>query len=114
MDTVKDIQKFMTDYAKKVDSILSGVIEEAGNDILSDAKNLAPVDTGRMNRETEVAKVSDKRVEVRYNIDYSLYVHEDLEARHPKGGQAKFLEQATNEGAAKLHMKAADKLRGVK
>jgi hypothetical protein len=28
---------------------------------------------------------------------YAIFVHEDLEARHPNGGQAKFLESAVLE-----------------
>jgi hypothetical protein len=27
-----------------------------------------------------------------FNIEYAIYVHEDLQAYHPNGGQAKFLE----------------------
>jgi hypothetical protein len=30
---------------------------------------------------------------VGYGMDYAIYVHENLEAQHPNGGQAKFLEQ---------------------
>lgn len=31
--------------------------------------------------------------EVVYTAPYAVYVHEDLTARHPRGGQAKYLEQ---------------------
>lgn len=31
---------------------------------------------------------------VGYSAPYAIYVHENLEARHPNGGQAKFLEAA--------------------
>lgn len=33
------------------------------------------------------------RVDVGYTAPYAVYVHEDLEASHPNGGQAKYLEQ---------------------
>lgn len=33
-----------------------------------------------------------KTVEVTYSAPYAVFVHEDLTARHPHGGSAKFLE----------------------
>jgi L-alanine-DL-glutamate epimerase-like enolase superfamily enzyme len=33
------------------------------------------------------------KVEVGYGTEYAVYVHEDMEANHPNGGQAKYLEQ---------------------
>lgn len=33
------------------------------------------------------------RVVVGYEAPYAVFVHEDLQANHPRGGQAKFLEQ---------------------
>jgi hypothetical protein len=108
-----NVFKSFDDYAKKLDRVLSDGLVDSGEMILSDSKRLAPVDTGRMNRETEVAKVSDNRVEVRYNIDYSLYVHEDLSKRHDNG-QAKFLQTATTKNAKAHYRKLANKIRKVK
>jgi hypothetical protein len=34
---------------------------------------------------------------VGYSAEYATYVHENLEAHHPNGGQAKFLEQPARE-----------------
>lgn len=34
------------------------------------------------------------RLDVGYEAPYAVYVHEDLTANHPNGGQAKFLEAA--------------------
>ena len=36
-------------------------------------------------------------VVVGYTANYAVYVHEDLEANHPNGGQAKYLEQPARE-----------------
>lgn len=40
----------------------------------------------------------DRNVSVRvsYATRYAVYVHEDLTMNHPRGGQAKFLEEAVN------------------
>ena len=41
--------------------------------------------------------VTDPSVAVGYTAKYAVYVHEDLEANHPNGGQAKYLEQPARE-----------------
>ena len=39
----------------------------------------------------------DVEVIVGYTAAYAVYVHEDMNASHPRGGQAKFLEQPARE-----------------
>lgn len=39
----------------------------------------------------------DSVVKVGYTAQYAIHVHENLEANHPNGGQAKFLEQPARE-----------------
>mgnify|MGYP006275049749 CR=1 FL=1 len=39
----------------------------------------------------------DPVVKVGYTAEYAIYVHENLEAHHPNGGQAKYLEQPARE-----------------
>jgi len=39
----------------------------------------------------------DPKVVVGYTAQYAIYVHENLEANHPNGGQAKYLEQPARE-----------------
>jgi hypothetical protein len=39
----------------------------------------------------------DPSVIVGYTADYAIYVHENLQANHPNGGQAKYLEQPARE-----------------
>lgn len=58
-----------------------------------------PVDTSNLRQSGQVLlpeiKGSAVMVEMGYGgfaADYSLYVHEDLEAHHPRGGSAKYLE----------------------
>lgn len=46
----------------------------------------------------KAAKIEATTVVVGYKgVDYAIYVHEDLEARHSPGQQAKFLEQPARE-----------------
>lgn len=60
----------------------------AGN-ILRTLKNLA-------------GKGQPGKVKVSYATDYAVYVHEDMQANHPNGGQAKYLEQPAREMRADL------------
>lgn len=62
-------------------------------EILDRAQAKVPVDTGFLKSTGKVVQVEDG-FEVRYDADYAIYVHENLEAQHPRGGQAKFLEDA--------------------
>lgn len=50
---------------------------------------------GIQRRLTRLGRKHDKLagLTVTYTAPYAVYVHEDLEAFHPGGGQAKFLEQ---------------------
>jgi hypothetical protein len=68
------------------------------NNIITDAKQLTPVDTGalRSSGHVQLPTVVDGHVEVKMGfggpaVSYATYVHEDLQAHHPVG-QAKFLE----------------------
>ena len=100
-------------YTKKVDAIISDQLMKTGQRILSASNQLAPIDTGLMVNTADVAQVNKHRVDVRYNTDYSLYVHEDLSMNHPNGGQAKFLEQATIDDSHSHFNELASRLRGV-
>lgn len=46
-----------------------------------------------------------------YEADYALRIHEDLEANHPNGGQAKFLEQPAREHVAEIRSAVTDSLK---
>lgn len=54
------------------------------------------------------------QVVVGYTMYYAVYVHENLDANHPNGGQAKFLEQPAKEMRAELgKMVAKDLKKGM-
>lgn len=46
--------------------------------------------------------------QVTYTAPYAVYVHEDLTAKHPNGGQAKFLEQPMRDNALKMSKMVKD------
>lgn len=99
-------------YTQKVDAIVNDQLAKSAEAILAASRQLAPIDTGEMVNTADIDK-NKNRVEVRYNTDYSLYVHEDLTMNHPNGGQAKFLEQATIDYSSTHFNQLASRLKGV-
>lgn len=71
-------------------------LREAGLHVLAASNKQAPRDTGALIKSGAVSRVSSRRlvVTVSYGKYYAPFVHENMTAKHPKGGQAKFLEQA--------------------
>ena len=109
---INETERFLKNYVKKVDMIVSHSLLQSGKDLLDESKRITPEDTGELKRQTDVVRDGDD-VLVRYNTDYSLYVHEDLEKRH-NNGQSKFLETATNENAHKVFNNIARYIRRVR
>lgn len=60
----------------------------------------------RQGLKTVRAKLTGRRLavgksasfQVAYGTDYGIYVHEDLSMNHPRGGQAKFVEEPARTG----------------
>jgi hypothetical protein len=61
-------------------------------DLRGKAAELAPIDTGDL-RGSSYAEVNGLDGVVGFGEIYALRQHEETQLRHPKGGQAKFLEQ---------------------
>ena len=64
--------------------------------VLRASQQIVPVDTGTLkgSADTHFSGVGfDTTGAISYNTDYAIYVHEDLDARHKAGKQAKYLEQ---------------------
>lgn len=76
----------------------------AGEKILELSNTKVPVLTGRLRDSGRVSFYADSKTDyyvvVSYgdqSVLYAIKVHEDLEARHIHGGEAKFLEKAVQE-----------------
>jgi hypothetical protein len=76
-----------------------------GQMVLEEAQRLCPRDTGFLQDTSpflEPATPSNLKCTIGFNAAYAVYVHENLEAHHPKGGQAKFLEVPMQAAAPEL------------
>ena len=88
------------DNLKRVLDSIPGAVRKAAHSELVDitldlqgrAQRLAPVDTGDL-RGSGFSEVEDLDGTVGFTAPYALRQHEMVEARHPKGGQAKYLEE---------------------
>ena len=69
-------------------------------DLQGKAQLLAPVDTGDL-RGSAYSEVKKLEGEVGFTEPYALRQHEDVSFRHPRGGQAKYLEQPYKENRNK-------------
>lgn len=77
----------------------------AGEHVLGDAQELAPVDTGDLKASGMTLPATIQGTEIRkvigFTMGYAAAVHENLTAHH-KSGQAKYLETAMNRSAVKV------------
>ena len=71
--------------------------------ILGESQKIVPVDFGAL-KESGTVRANNKTniVTISYNTPYARKQHEDNTLNHPKGGQAKYLEQPFNEKAKEL------------
>lgn len=71
-------------------------LKKAGLFLQRESQKVVPVDTGDLRNSANTraeGSGAGTEVVVGYGTTYGLYVHEDLEARHKPGKQAKFLEE---------------------
>lgn len=69
--------------------------------LLDDSDQIVPIEDGDL-VESGDTEVVGNRGEVFYDSDHAIKQHEDLEYKHPRGGQAKFLENALTNNAAAI------------
>ena len=78
---------------------------KAGLALQRESQKIVPIDTGVL-RNSASTRLEDwgfqSKAIVGYETDYAIYVHEDLEARHKPGKQAKYLEQPLREHSDRL------------
>lgn len=83
----------------KTPVVLSKSLVLQSNHILAEAVQDCPVKEGTLRRSGKVDEIEISLTEVSarliFDVDYAIYVHENLQAHHPVG-HAKFLENAVN------------------
>ena len=117
---VKRLEKRLSRMEKDVKRAVADENEEAGKDLRAEVARRAPIDAppeGGTLRASAFYRLEDGGMSVVVGFEggadeYMWVQHEELDFEHPRGGEAKFLENPYNErkgGYAKAIKKAARK-----
>ena len=79
-----------------VEKAAQDAMRKAGRDVLKRARELSPTVTGDSDKSGFVA-IDDLTVQIGFRSLVSRLQHENLDWKHPDGGQPKFLEAAADE-----------------
>jgi len=109
----KALDKQLANALKRNPKVTANTVKAIALDLQGKSAKLAPVDTGdlRNNCNADLSKVNGSKASatVGYSLPYALRQHEELGYNHPKGGQAKFLEQPFLENEKKY----IDKIKNI-
>jgi hypothetical protein len=93
---LKSLGRGLDHLQQKLDDAAKRALADTAVKVLLDSQELVPVDTGALKASGAISEVKETNdgyeVVISYNTDYAARVHEDLDANHPHGGQAKYLE----------------------
>jgi len=93
-----------------VDEVQDIAVARAAEHIRATAVELAPIREGNLRASAGVT-VFDHTATVKFPGPYARYQHFELELRHPRGGQALYLEQPMNTEVEKVTQIMADTLK---
>lgn len=112
--TKKDIAKVignLKNMAKGIDNSIEKAIWDCVLDLQGKSSRIAPVDTGDL-RGSATSEVKDLIGEVGFGEEYALEQHENLTFNHPRGGQAKYLENPFVENKEKYKRRIERAVKG--
>ena len=95
-----ELQKTLKGMPAKTESAVHKELQKITLDLQGKSQKLAPVDTGDL-RGSAFAEVDGLDGTVGFTEPYALRQHEEVGYRHPKGGEAKYLETPYKENAGK-------------
>jgi hypothetical protein len=114
----EELTKALSVFGELAKEMLGKALYREAEYIMSDAKQLCPVDTGNLRASGHVTQpeVTGESVSVVLGfggpaVKYALPVHERLDVHHPNG-QAKYLEQPMLAAAKNLESRLASYMRG--
>ena len=117
MSASADISKFLAglgEAQRRVEAAALQAVDQFGEHVIGDAQQLTPVKTGALKASgtTEPAVREGGKITKRigFNTDYAAAVHERLDLHHAQG-QAKYLETAVRNNAAKMAPFVAERVK---
>lgn len=101
MNTTAELYWKGDKVSKVVEQAAIVALQKCAADLQRKSAERAPIDTGdlRANCSVSPLKTEGSRLEVKvgYDLPYAIVQHERLDFRHPKGGEAKYLERPFEE-----------------
>ena len=111
------LRQALADLTPRVERAAARALNQEHEAIMTEAKRRTPVDTGALRASGQVLPPEIRGTAIvseggfgNAAVKYSVYVHENLTARHPVG-QAKFYESAILEAAAGMEERLAAEIR---
>lgn len=111
LEGLAELEAALNRALKNIEGDASAGLAEVAQDLKGKSVQLAPIDTGDL-RGSGYANPAAGGWEVGFSEPYALVQHERLDYQHPKGGQAKFLEQPFAENSERYIQHIADKAKG--
>lgn len=110
---LSELQRFLFQLAADTPQVVADALYAEAVEIMKVAKSRTPIVTGALRDSGTVIKWDGNRNDIKVNLtftaEYAIYVHENLQAKHPNG-QAKFLESAAIEAIPGLPERVAKRI----
>ena len=113
---LKKIEAAIAAHKRKTARGMRAGLIMAGLFLQREAQLIVPVDTTDLKESANTrpeGKGMDTQVVVSFGTEYAVYVHENLEARHAPGKQAKFLETPLREKGDRMAEIVVETMRTV-
>jgi len=110
LEGLESLEKGFNDALKRIDYTGGKALNLVALDLLGKAVELAPLDLGDL-RGSGSVKIENNIASVGFEEPYAVKQHEHLEYEHPKGGQAKYLEQPFRENYDKYINQIAEEIK---
>ena len=105
-----EIERKIKAVANKVQAEAKEALRDCAFDLLEKSKAVTPIDSGDLRASGHV-DIEEDTATVGYNAKYATRQHEDLTYSHPRGGQAKYLENPYKENVDKYIKYIEDRVR---
>lgn len=96
MKGIKELNRYLDLAPEKAKGQVERELQDIGSDLMGEAQRRAPVDTGDL-RGSAFTETENMVCTVGFTEPYALRQHEGVDFAHPRGGEAKFLENPYKE-----------------
>lgn len=114
LDGLREVEMRLRREVARIEELAAEGVREVAFNLWERSVDLAPVDSGdlRGNAHADPEDASGLAWVVGFPEPYALIQHENMEFNHPRGGQAKYLQQPFEENVDNYIEHIRNKLRG--